>query len=268
MPNRPESSAAPLIAEARRREHEGAVERRARAEFGQHEARLYRLAQADRVGEEQPARAVANDRQGGFELVRKQIERRAGGRRQRSRRALAEQGDAQRGHPGTPRGRHDQVRLRAARQTVERREQDNRTPGRGRVAGRRLEVEFLAVGVGHHRAQQPRASARLHERSRFNGRVQELPPPGAWRVAENATLAARPSGYPPCSGRRPRDGGFLRKGRAILPAVAERPAGRLRRDRLGLGTRARDARLRTTATSRTRFAMNRTNCLRWAWLSC
>ncbi len=172
---------APLIAEARRCEHEHAIEGGARSKLGQHEARFDRLAEADRVGKQKPPRAVPNHRQGGFELMGEQVEIGAGRRCQGVRLALVEDGSAKRGHPCPPRDREDPARRCLGFRPIERRQQDEVMASLAAVlAGRgSLEAEFAAIGVGHDGAQQPPPPARPHEGARLNRCVQELPPPAA-----------------------------------------------------------------------------------------
>ena len=64
----------PLFAQAWRREHEHALDRATREEFGDDEAGLDRLAEADGVGEEDAGAEPAQDRHRRFELVRKEID--------------------------------------------------------------------------------------------------------------------------------------------------------------------------------------------------
>ena len=92
---------APLIAEPRRRQHERAVEHRALAKFGQHEARLDRLAEAHRIGEQHSPRAVADEGERGLELMRQEICVGAGGSGQAARLTTAEACRSEGGHPGT-----------------------------------------------------------------------------------------------------------------------------------------------------------------------
>ena len=170
---------APLIAEARWREHEHAVEDRARSKLGQHEARFDRLAETDRVGKEESSCSVANHRQGGFELMGEQVEAGTGRRSQGVRLALAEDGGAQRSHPGASRDGTNPAWQRLRLRPVERRQQDEAAASlESGVAGRgRLEVELTAIGMGHDGTQQPPPPAHPHEGARLNCCVQELPPP-------------------------------------------------------------------------------------------
>ena len=162
----------PLVAQARRRQHERATRQPARRQLRQDQARLDRLAEAHVVGQQHARREPADDGERRLELVREQIHAGAG-RGVQAVEGMRRPGGAGQDTHGRARGRGaGPTGARQPPRSIERVEQ-RAGAGSGRT-GERGQVQLFTGVVASDARDAPVAAAHPHELARHEIRVHFL----------------------------------------------------------------------------------------------